>query len=114
MVMFNRSLRAVFRKESWMFCAGLLLSIADLLRFFELQHANLPGPQSSGQVHRNSMFLAAFPHWSSALGTRGVSLPLRRHGFPRLRRLADSCEYHTASPRAFQPGICGNWFSFTA
>src|SRR5258708_6098461 len=37
MVMFNLSLRAVFRKESWMFCAGLLLSIADLLWYFDLQ-----------------------------------------------------------------------------
>src|SRR5438270_3425876 len=31
MVILTRSFRAVFRKESWMFCAGLLLSIADLL-----------------------------------------------------------------------------------
>jgi hypothetical protein len=32
--MLNLSFRAVFRKESWMFCAGLLLSIADLLTLF--------------------------------------------------------------------------------
>jgi hypothetical protein len=46
--MLNRSLRAVFKKESWMFCAGLLLSIADLLKFFELRTTNLrlrPWPQ---------------------------------------------------------------------
>src|SRR6059058_2509767 len=32
MVILTRSFRAVLRKESWMFCAGLLLSIADLLQ----------------------------------------------------------------------------------
>src|SRR5271169_3098581 len=35
MVMLVLSLRAVLRNESWMFCAGLLPSIADLLRFFD-------------------------------------------------------------------------------
>src|SRR5271166_3208071 len=69
--MLNLSLRAVFRKESWMFCAGLLLSIADLLKFFDLlQPAS--SAETSRQVQINSMFLA-----TSAPGTRGVSLPLR-------------------------------------
>src|ERR1039458_3691009 len=48
MVMLNRSLRAVFRKESWMFCAGLPLSIADVLRFSDSQHTNSPLPQTRG------------------------------------------------------------------
>jgi hypothetical protein len=31
MVIGALSLRAVFKKESWMFCAGFVVSIADLL-----------------------------------------------------------------------------------
>src|SRR5271166_1728896 len=50
MVILNRSLRAVFRKESWMFCAGLPLSIADLLRFCDVHQTNSPLPQNQGKL----------------------------------------------------------------
>src|ERR1019366_5170846 len=59
--MLSLSLRAVFRNESWMFCAGLLLSIADLLRFFNLQHTISPLPQPPGQPQTTSMFFPASP-----------------------------------------------------
>src|SRR5208282_4709641 len=52
--MLNLSLRAVFRKESWMFCAGLLFSIADLLKFFELPKQLSHGP-SARKGHGNSL-----------------------------------------------------------
>jgi hypothetical protein len=57
-VMLNLSLRAVFRKESWIFCAGLLLSIADLLKFFDLQPTNLRPSAAASGAQTNSMFLA--------------------------------------------------------
>jgi hypothetical protein len=61
--MLNRSLRAVFRKESWMFWAGLLFSIADLLKFFDLRDTSLPLPQTvQDKLQINSMFLADLPH----------------------------------------------------
>src|ERR1700693_1801615 len=111
MVILNRSLRAVFRKESWMFCAGLPLSIADLLRLCLATNQLAPSAES-GQAQTNSMFLADFP----PKGTRGdnpaCSPP---HFFQDMRRLAGSCEYDTVSPRAFQPGTCGSpTFSLTA
>src|ERR1022692_2583236 len=61
MVMLSLSLRAVFRKESWMFCAGLLLSIADLLKSFDLRHTNLRPRQSPQSAQTISMFLAGSP-----------------------------------------------------
>src|ERR1700728_81563 len=74
--MLSRSLRAVLRKESWMFCAGLLLSIADLLKFFELQ--NKPtctlGYIAAGQAQNNSMFRGPSPAEHG-----GINLPPRRH-----------------------------------
>jgi hypothetical protein len=86
-----------------MFCAGLLLSIADLLRFFDLQHQlALPQKASSNQQH--------VPRQLSVSGTRGDNLLPRGLVCPRLRRLAGSCQYDTVSPRAFQPGTCGNRF----
>src|SRR5580704_8920949 len=95
MVIFNRSLRAVFRKESWMFCAGLLLSIADLLKFFDLQSPTCPFPQAPGRAQTNSMFLRP-----SASGARGVRC--RTNFSCKLRRSAGSCEEHTASLFSFQ------------
>src|SRR5579862_4704770 len=59
--MLSRSLRAVLRKESWMFCAGLLLSIADLL---DCRLRNCQPPTSDharGQDQAYSMFPEAFP-----------------------------------------------------
>src|SRR5580658_186662 len=105
MVMLNLSLRAVFRKESWMFCAGLLLSIADLLTFFDLQHQlALPQEASSNQQHVPRR-LSSQEHGGDNLLPRGLV-------YPRLRRLAGSCQYDTVSLRAFQPGTCGNRFFF--
>src|SRR6266852_1887603 len=99
MVMFNRSLRAVFRKESWMFCAGLLLSIADLLKFFDLRIPTCPFRRrlraSSNRQH--------VPSRTSHERARGDNLPPRRLVFPKAAPPSGSCEEHTASPSAFQP-----------
>src|SRR5271166_1603313 len=73
MVILNRSLRAVFKKESWMFCAGLPLSIADLLGFCDVQRQLAPSADS-GQAQTNSMFLADFPPEEHG----GTTLPPRR------------------------------------
>src|ERR1700740_2467234 len=101
--MFNRSLRAVFRKVSWMFCAGLLLSIADLLNF-NLRE-NLPRAHaSSGQA--NATACSWRPSGLEEHG--GTTCLLTASDFARLCRLAGSWEYDTASSPAFQPGSCRN------
>src|ERR1700722_5973268 len=79
--MLNLSLRAVFRKESWMFCAGLLLSIADLLKFFDLQHSNLRPRQSLRALKPTACSSRTFPRQERG----GETLLLRRLRFPRLR-----------------------------
>jgi hypothetical protein len=59
-----------------MFCAGLLLSIADLLKFFELRATNLHlSAFAAGQAQNNSTFLTAF----RLRNTGGQILPSRRH-----------------------------------
>src|ERR1700739_3146118 len=63
MVMFSLSLRAVLRKESWMFCAGLLVSISRSPLVL-----NLRSPKYKS---------AARPHFC-VRGTRGDNLPPRR------------------------------------
>src|ERR1700675_1937491 len=75
-----------------MFCAGLLVSIADLLWFLTCGHQNTICSASSPFGVRNA-------------GGQPASSPPR---FMGLRRLTGSCEYHTASSRAFQPGTCRN------
>src|SRR6266446_9762585 len=72
--MFNRSLRAVFRKESWMFCAGLLLSIADLLKVLRPPNTTLPLPQTPQGKFQST----ACSSRTSAQGTRGDNLPPHR------------------------------------
>src|SRR5581483_499122 len=68
------SLRAVLRKESWMFCAGLLFSIADLLLLCELQTATAAHPiRGKAQVTVCSRPLR------SCLGTQGDNPPCRSH-----------------------------------
>jgi hypothetical protein len=78
----------------------LLLSIADLLKCFDLRHTSLrPTAMTQGQAQINSMFLYYFPReehgGKPCLLADLVSGP---------RRLAGSCEYDTVSPGAFQPG----------
>src|SRR5580698_7925241 len=97
--MLNLSLRAVFRKESWMFCAGLLLSIADLLKFFDLHHTNCALGNCFG--HSNQQHV---PLGISAAGTRGENPASSPPRFPKAAQHTGSCEYDTASPCAFQPG----------
>src|SRR5260370_23058538 len=102
MVMFNRSLRAVFRKESWMFCADLLLSIADLLKVLRPPNITLPLPQTPQGKFQSTACSSRTSRLRNMGGQPASSPP----GFPRLRRPAGSCEDHTASPSAFQPRSC--------
>src|ERR1017187_7757542 len=87
--MLNLSLRAVLRKESWMFCAGLLFSIADLLDSFELRPIQLAASAfASGP---------AFPRGFSRKEYGGTNLPSCRLDPSRRRRRAGNSEYATAS-----------------
>src|SRR5580698_10251815 len=100
--MLNLSLRAVFRKESWIFCAGLLLSIADLLKFLDLRHSNLHPRQPPWALKPTACSSRTFRS-----RTRGDNL-LPRRPISQAAPHAGSCEYDTASPHSFQPGTCGN------
>src|ERR1700688_815309 len=75
-----------------MFSAVLLVPIADLLWFLTCGH-------------QNTICSASSPFYVRNAGGQPASSPPR---FMGLRRLAGSCEYHTASSRAFQPGACRN------
>src|SRR5690348_11580348 len=91
MVILTRSFRAVFRKESWMFCAGLLLSIADLLELnCQLPTAG-PGRFEPAPNHSRFPSLPALKEQGGTTRSEAViSLPPAR------------CEYHTANRVAFQ------------
>src|ERR1700730_10711811 len=71
-----------------MFCAGLLLSIADLLECFDL----------TNESQDHSTFLT-LPHEN-----HGRTTCLSHSPLSQLCRLTGSCEYHTVSAVPFQPG----------
>jgi len=74
-----------------MFCAGLLLSIADLL--------TLDWPNNKNTTNAT----ACSARLPACRRNKGDILPcLRRLGFRKAAPPADSCEYHTASGCAFQ------------
>ena len=84
-----------------MFCAGLLLSIADLLNCVDCDFPTA-GPQRDGQAQSNSMFLEAFPLLQEQGGT--IPLDLDLQGRPSQW---GRCQYHTAIRGAFQPKVAG-------
>src|SRR5580765_6224122 len=93
------SLRAVLRKESWMFCAGLLLSIADLLNFVDCD-VPTAGPQAQWAGSKQQHVPGSLP---AATGTRGDN-----PAGPRLNGSAipaRRCLYDTAIRVAFQPKV---------
>src|SRR5579872_6014249 len=93
------SLRAVLRKESWMFCAGLLLSIADLSSIRKLRSfQRLPTAACRGQAKQT----ACSRKPSTAPGTRGDS-PAAALRTPTTGAPAGRWKYDTAIWAAFQP-----------
>ena len=86
-----------------MFCAGLLLSIADLLVVPTAKICRLqtPSHQSTGAhepAQYYSMFLEAFPQPQEHGGTTPLGRAPNLAGAPAVGR----CEYHTAIRAAFQ------------
>src|ERR1700680_3436059 len=79
-----------------MFCAGLLLSIADLL--CRLRTANhLLTTSAHEPAQSNSMFPEAFPLPQEQGGQHRL-----KPSQPRRDRASDRCQYHTAIFSAFQ------------